>query len=214
MRSYRQRLAALFPLIADPFLAFLGHFLGNVGCGGGGGGCGWWIRSGGVCIRWIRVVVVRCVSRGSCGSSGICRVGRSIVLTDFHLWFLLHFLLVLLLHHPPIIHIHQIIQSNTNPPNRLTHLHNPHLHQIVTRHAHPHAQPFRRITLVEIVIEIERHHPHTRASRELDVDQVRLSAIALPVRVRGCVADLIYPVSRFGGGEGPHGFVPDFAHGR
>mmetsp|Transcript_3419 Transcript_3419/g.9725 ORF Transcript_3419/g.9725 Transcript_3419/m.9725 type:complete len:240 (+) Transcript_3419:3497-4216(+) len=103
----------------------------------------------------------------------------------------------------------QPIQRNAAPPLRFVQLHAFYLLEIVKSGAHPDAHPLRCVGLVERVVHVKCQFAHRLSLRELDVDQMRLGPVALPVRVDGRVSYLFHPVTGFGRRQRPNGLVPD-----
>ena len=96
-----------------------------------------------------------------------------------------------------------------HPADRLVQGHDPDLHQIVERRARPYRDFLGGVRLVEPKVQVEGHLADARLPLELDVDEVGLPAVGLPVRVRRAVAQLVDAVARLRRRERPDGLLAD-----
>lgn len=80
--------------------------------------------------------------------------------------------------------------------------------------ARPNLQPRGRVTLVELVVEVETQVGDGDALEEVDGEDVRLRAVGLPEAAGGGGAQGEDAAAGFVGGDGPGGEGGDFAEVR
>lgn len=102
-------------------------------------------------------------------------------------------------------------ERDRHPPLRLGQVRGRDLDEVGPARARAHREARGRVALVEAEVERDRERRERDAPLEGELDDVRLRAVRLPVRVAAPVAEELDAVAGLGGGDGPGGEAAELA---